>query len=711
MHARLLPRSALSVSLCSLGLVLALILAAAAPVVAAPPQAPPQQVADAEAVANRIAGIREADPDIADNFDADNGTWKLGYDGETSVYLRAGMLYIAVDVESTVAWSESSTRAEDFYMEVETTHREGALNNQFGVLFQYEDGDNFLFFSVGSDGYYSLQRLVNDEWEMVIEWTESDVIETGEGSQNLLGILSEGSTVTLLINDAIVDQVTGLQPLEGKLALAAGAYDEPGVNISFDNFAVWLLDGDSGGPRIGRPVRVPQRPEATETPEPEENPEAATPEPTATPQPEESALSDRLEAIRAEVPIYTDDFSQESAGWSPNLFDGATYGVEDGEMLIDIAIPNALGWTLSNQQLDNFYLEVDTTHLAGPVAVEHGVLFRYVDPQNFYFLAISATGEFSLWRLQENEWQVIQDWTYTPAILAESGLPNTIGLLAEGEQMTILVNDEVVLETRDDTFPTGAIGLALGTFAEGGVTVAFDNLTLWGLEVSGDSLTVPDIPAQPTAEPTEEPTEEPAGASARIEAILASDPTISDDFRRDQGLWAMDATDSATPFFERRALHIEVVSENWIGWSEYVGEGEEQLQFSDFYTEVDMSFAQRPIGAAGGMIVRLQDSGDFYYFVVEAAGNYSLHKRVGDVWVELIPWTATDQMDTADGAVTRIGALAEGDQLALTINGVTVGEVQDADLSLGYLALLSATTDTAPVEVIYDNFELWDLSQ
>lgn len=726
MRARLIPRFSLSFSFLSLCLVVTLILTATVPALAAPPQAPPVQAQDEEAIANRIADIRGSDPDIEDSFDADSGTWDLGYTGDTTVYFRAGRLYIAVDVENTVAWAESSTRAQDFYMEVETTHAEGALNNQFGALFQYADSDNFLFFSVGSDGYYSLQRLVDNEWEMVIDWTESDVIETGEGSENLLGILSEGSNLTLLINDYIVDQTTDMQPLEGKLALAAGAYDEPGINVAFDSFAVWLLDNPSGGPRSGRPVRVPERPGSTPTPEATDEP--ATLEPTPTPQPEENELSARIAAIQAEAPLYSDDFRAESADWTPNPFDGATYAVEEGELLIDIAIPNALGWTLSNQQVDHFYLEVDTTHLAGPIAVEHGVLFRYVDPQNFYFAAVSATGEFSLWRLKENEWQVLQDWTATPAILAESGMPNTIGLLVEGEQMAVLINDEVVLETSDDTFPTGTLGLALGTFAEGEVTVAFDNFTLWGLETAGDSLTVPDLPALPTAEATEEPTEEPiaeptaepteettvvepADAQTYIDELIAADPTLSDDFRRDEGLWATDVTDQATPFLDRRALHIEVTSENWIGWSEYVGGEQDQMQFSDFYAEVDMGFAQRPEGAAGGMVVRLQDSGDFYYFAIEAAGNFSLRKKVGGVWVELIPGTASDQIDSADDAMNRIGMLAEGDRLALTVNGVVVGEVQDPDLDAGYLALLAATTTTAPVEVIYDNFMLWDLSQ
>src|SRR5690606_17228677 len=185
----------------SLFLLLGLVLAAASPVLAAPAPAPPIQAAGQTSIANRIAAIRSEPPDIEDDFAADNGTWGIGYTGDTTVYFRAGMLHVAVDAESTVAWGGSATRARDFYAEVDAVHREGALNNQFGILFQLEDNQNFYFFSVGSDGYYALQRLVDGAWEMPVEWVESEVIETGEGSQNTVGLLLEGSNLTLLIND------------------------------------------------------------------------------------------------------------------------------------------------------------------------------------------------------------------------------------------------------------------------------------------------------------------------------------------------------------------------------------------------------------------------------------------------------------------------------------------------------------------------------
>jgi hypothetical protein len=198
---------------------------------------------DDQAIADYIADIRAEDPDIEDTFEADRSAWDLDPTDDASRYLRNGELHVSVDTDNTVSWSESSTQAANFYMEVDTTQREGSLNNEFGVLFRYIDADSFYLFSTGSDGYYRFRKSVDNGWETLVERTKSNVINTGEGSQNTLGVLAEGPNIILLINDYIVHRVEDDSFVQGTLALGAGTYDEPGVVVSFDNFAVWLLGG------------------------------------------------------------------------------------------------------------------------------------------------------------------------------------------------------------------------------------------------------------------------------------------------------------------------------------------------------------------------------------------------------------------------------------------------------------------------------------
>jgi hypothetical protein len=73
------------------------------------------------------------------------------------------------------------------------------------------------------------------------------------------------------------------------------------------------------------------------------------------------------------------------------------------------------------------------------------------------------------------------DWSETDAILAEEGEVNRIGVLAEGAQITLLVNDVAIAQIEDGTFGEGMIALAAGTFDEAEIEIEFDNVALWSL--------------------------------------------------------------------------------------------------------------------------------------------------------------------------------------------------------------------------------------
>jgi hypothetical protein len=56
-----------------------------------------------------------------------------------------------------------------------------------------------------------------------------------------LGVLADGDLLTLFVNGEQVGQVTDPTFADGAIALLAGTFDEPGVDVAFDNFALWEL--------------------------------------------------------------------------------------------------------------------------------------------------------------------------------------------------------------------------------------------------------------------------------------------------------------------------------------------------------------------------------------------------------------------------------------------------------------------------------------
>ncbi len=705
-----------------------------------------------EEVANRIADIRAGEPDVEDLFDVDNGTWDIGYTGDTSTYFKAGRLHVSVNDVNTIAWSQGSTTVGDFYAEVDTLHWEGPLNNQLGIIFRYVDADNFYFFAIGNDGYYSLQKLENNEWSMLVDWTESATITVGEGETNTLGLLVEGNAMALLINDYIVEEVTDDTFVGGTLALTAGAFDEPPVDIAFDDFAVWLLgEPPTPEPSVQLPVRVPERPltptpeavtatpvveEATATPVVEAEvtttpvAEEATPTPvaeaevtatpvaeevtptpiveaevTATPVAEEVGILDHIEAIRATDPVYTQDFAELPADWTPRISEDMRYEVVDGALEFGVDVPGALGWTELPPTSNDLYVEVDGLFLTD-VYAEYGMLFRFVDDQNFYFLAVDSSAQYSIWRLRQNQWEAVIDWTYTDYLeVGPEGL-NRLGLLVEGEHFTVLANGVVVGEVDDDAFPTGALALAVGTFQDGGATVQLDNLALWALD---DSATRTVAPVEETPPVLETPAVDDEGgdAAAAIAAITAQEPAISDDFRRDQDYWTDTPTVGATYDYSRRAFHVVVSDPNWLALTTLLDDAGAPVVADNFYAEVDVSFAARVPSAAAGMLVRYQDPDNFYYAAISENGYFVLQQKEAGVWSDVIAWTADAAVDTADGAVNRFGVLANGDTIALTVNDTVVGETTDSAFTGGSIGLMAQTFGEAGLDVAFDNFDLW----
>ena len=367
-------------------------------------------------------------------------------------------------------------------------------------------------------------------------------------------------------------------------------------------------------------------------------------------------------------------------------------------MLYFNVIPdNTINYIQPGDIFTDFYAEVDTVYSFGPVDAEYGIYFRNADGSNYYFYAVSPLGSFSLWKLVDDEWESVLGWTDSDVLEIGEGAENRLGVLAEGSSLTLLANDEVLAELEDDSFADGSLGLFVGAFEEGDVEVGFDNFAVWAL--GGQEQGIEDGG-------NEEPT---ALTTAEIEDLLATtdenEPMISDDFRRNTGAWDLEPTDSADYALERRELHISVTEPNILAWSTH------ETPLSDFILEADVSAITSPMDGHYGFAFRLIDSDNFYEFVISPRGTFSLWKKVDGEWTELTDWTESDAIDTAEDAVNRIGVLATGPNLAVTINDEIVAQVTDDTFADGSFGMLAGVYDEAGLEAVFDNVQIWDLSE
>lgn len=135
-------------------------------------------------------------------------------------------------------WSTPGKSFGDVRMEVDVAKLSGPDENRIGLLCRFNE-NNYYFFMVGSDGYYTIGKYIGGN---VIQLGQSEMqfneaIHTGL-AVNHLRADCVGDTFTFYINGSPVAQARDPDFAEGDVGLLAGTFAQPGVDVIFDNFVV-----------------------------------------------------------------------------------------------------------------------------------------------------------------------------------------------------------------------------------------------------------------------------------------------------------------------------------------------------------------------------------------------------------------------------------------------------------------------------------------
>jgi hypothetical protein len=116
----------------------------------------------------------------------------------------------------------------------------GPQENEMGVMCRYQDIDNFVYGSVGSDGFYAIIEVADNKTTILTgdgQFQQSDVIPVGSETY-AIRFACEGDRYTLSVNGQEIDSAHSSTFSSGDVGLLAGAFDQGGVEIHFDDFNV-----------------------------------------------------------------------------------------------------------------------------------------------------------------------------------------------------------------------------------------------------------------------------------------------------------------------------------------------------------------------------------------------------------------------------------------------------------------------------------------
>jgi hypothetical protein len=175
-----------------------------------------------------------------DDFDSAFASGLGEDDDETARYAyEDGAYVVEVKKAETLVWARVDGSYDNARIEVDTEVPAGAEVSAAGLIFHYQDEDNFYLYSVSNDGYYRLELLEGNEWVVLIDWTQSDAVDA---VNNRLQVLTEGDAITLLVNGEELEATSDGTFTSGEVGLAVSSLDEPSAEVRFDNMVIAQLE-------------------------------------------------------------------------------------------------------------------------------------------------------------------------------------------------------------------------------------------------------------------------------------------------------------------------------------------------------------------------------------------------------------------------------------------------------------------------------------
>jgi hypothetical protein len=143
---------------------------------------------------------------------------------------------ILVNALNTNFWSTPHKNFADVRMEVDAGKYGGPDANRIGLLCRLT-GNDYYFFLISSDGFYGVGIFTGGQGVLLgqNEMQANEHINAGMAVNHLRADCL-GNTLTFYVNGFQVASVQDSRLKAGDMGLLAGTFDQPGVDIIFDNF-------------------------------------------------------------------------------------------------------------------------------------------------------------------------------------------------------------------------------------------------------------------------------------------------------------------------------------------------------------------------------------------------------------------------------------------------------------------------------------------
>ncbi|MCA2001278.1 MAG: hypothetical protein LDL51_05390 [Chloroflexi bacterium] len=174
-----------------------------------------------------------------DDFSSAATGWRRFASPEGVMDYDAAGYRVLVNALNTNFWATANRNFADVRIEADAGKLGGPDANRIGLVCRFSN-DTYYFFMISSDGFYGVGIFAGGQGVLLgqSEMKASERIKTGLAVNHLRADCS-GTTLAFYVNGFEVASVQDATLQAGDVGLLAGTFDQPGVDVIFDNFAVF----------------------------------------------------------------------------------------------------------------------------------------------------------------------------------------------------------------------------------------------------------------------------------------------------------------------------------------------------------------------------------------------------------------------------------------------------------------------------------------
>ncbi len=376
---------------------------------------------------------------MMESFSTDDGTWNTGVwqDQAGEDVIVDGEYRVTVYEDNYMLWSETfDFGTPNVVMQVEARLFSGSDENGQGFVCRYIDENNFYFLSIGNDGFYSIDKYVDNVYEnLASDFASSDVIDP---TFNLIRAECNGSKLALWSNGELLAEVEDSSLPEGTVGLYARSWDEKNITIAFDNFDVYAADLGPVG------------------------------------QFDDGILPGNV--------LFSDDFEEDDGTWKLGTYNQSKLELLYGWLSYTMIEDNWESWDVTGKvDAADVKMEAYFSNDADQTENIQGFICRYQDDNNFYRITFGNDGYVRIGKRLNGNWTFFMDGYDTSGAIDPDF--NWVEASCEGNTLRLWIYGELIAEVTDpdNSFSSGDVGFVVGTFDDPAVIVSIDDFVVTSL--------------------------------------------------------------------------------------------------------------------------------------------------------------------------------------------------------------------------------------